>query len=155
MDRCPYHRSIVLNGAGTHQVCSLCWQPGDHRLARQTVYPTDVVQYLRERGTGDPRSAAPQSGLPSATRSQASAGALPDPGLPPSKSAGISTASGRKFVLRAAHSDRERALFWYVNRRFLGRTVNQHRLAVSLEPGAQSLEVVDAHRLSGPHPVFT
>ena len=48
-------------------------------------------------------------------------------------------------MLRAAHNDRERALFWYVNRRFLGRTVDRHRLAVDLESGLYALEVVDGH----------
>ena len=144
MGRCPYHRSIVLNRAGTHQVCSLCWQPGDHRLARQTVYPTDVVQYLRERGQvlhDPPPHKADCPVQPEAKPLQV---------LYPTPDARLQVGRDfdgerQKIVLRAAHSDRERALFWYVNRRFLGRTVNQHRLAVSLEPGAQSLEVVDAH----------
>ena len=144
MDRCPYHRSIVLNTAGTHQVCSLCWQPGDHRLAQQTVYPTDVVQYLRERGQvlHDP----PPHKADCPVQSEAK----PLQVLYPTPEARLQV--GRDFdgkqqpiVLRAAHSDQERALFWYVNRRFLGRTVNQHRLAVSLEPGAHALEIVDAH----------
>ena len=51
----------------------------------------------------------------------------------------------QKIVLSAAHRDRDRALFWYVDRRFLGRTVNRHRMAVSLEPGGHALEIVDAH----------
>ena len=144
MARCPYHRSIVLNGAGTHQVCSLCWKPGDHRLARQMVYPTDVVQYLRERGQvlhDPPPHKADCPVQPEAKPLQV---------LYPTPEARLQV--GRDFdgkqqpiVLRAAHSDRERALFWYVNHRFLGRTVNQHRLAVSLEPGAHALEIVDAH----------
>ena len=144
MARCPYHRSIVLNEAGTHQVCSLCWKPGDHRLARQMVYPTDVVQYLRERGQvlhDPPPHKADCPVQPEAKPLQV---------LYPTPEARLQV--GRDFdgkqqpiVLRAAHSDRERALFWYVNRRFLGRTVNQHRLAVSLEPGAHALEIVDAH----------
>ena len=144
MARCPYHRGIVLNEAGTHQVCSLCWKPGDHRLARQMVYPTDVVQYLRERGQAlhDP--------LPHKADCPVQPEAKPLQVLYPTPEARLQ--AGRDFdgkqqliVLRAAHSDRERALFWYVNRRFLGRTVNQHRLAVSLEPGAHALEIVDAH----------
>ena len=144
MARCPYHRSIVLNTAGTHQVCSLCWQPGDHRLARQTVYPTDVVQYLRERGQvlHDP----PPHKADCPVQSEAK----PLQVLYPTPEACLQV--GRDFdgkqqpiVLRAAHTDQERALFWYVNRRFLGRTVNQHRLAVSLEPGPHALEIVDAH----------
>ena len=144
MDRCPYHRSIVLNTAGTHQVCSLCWKPGDYRLARQTIYPTDVVQYLRERGQvlHDP----PPHKADCPVQSEAK----PLQVLYPTPEARLQV--GRDFdgkqqpiVLRAAHSDRERALFWYVNRRFLGRTVNQHRLAVSLEPGPHALEIVDAH----------
>ena len=144
MARCPYHRSIVLNKAGTHQVCSLCWKPGDHRLARQMVYPTDVVQYLRERGQvlhDPPPHKADCPVQPEAKPLQV---------LYPTPEARLQV--GRDFdgkqqpiVLRAAHSDRERALFWYVNHRFLGRTVNQHRLAVSLEPGAHALEIVDAH----------
>ena len=144
MARCPYHRSIVLNEAGTHQVCSLCWKPGDYRLARQMVYPTDVVQYLRERGQvlhDPPPHKADCPVQPEAKPLQV---------LYPTPEARLQV--GRDFdgkqqpiVLRAAHSDQERALFWYVNRRFLGRTVNQHRLAVSLEPGTHALEIVDAH----------
>ncbi len=147
MARCSYHRSIVLNEAGTHQVCSLCWQPNDHRLAQHMVYPTDVVQYLRERGQ------VPHELPPHKADCPVQPEAKPLQVLYPTPEARLQV--GRDFdgqqqsiVLRAAHSDRERALFWYVNRRFLGRTVNQHRLAVSLKPGAHALEIVDAHGFS-------
>ncbi len=144
MDRCTYHRGIVLNGSGTHQVCSLCWEPGDHRRARQTVYPPDVAQFLRERGTALPDPPPHKEDCP------AQSVANPLQILYPESESRLQVGRDfdgeqQKIVLRAAHSDRERALFWYVNRRFLGRTVNQHRLAVSLEPGTQALEVVDAH----------
>ena len=144
MERCSYHRSIVINEAGTHQVCSLCWQPGAHRLAQQTVYPADVVQYLRERGQvlhDLPPHKADCPVQPEARPLQV---------LYPTPESRLQVGRDfdgerQKIVLRAAHNDRERVLFWYVNRRFLGRTVNQHRLAVSLKPGTQALEVVDAH----------
>lgn len=144
MDRCTYHRGAVLNGAGTRQVCSLCWQPGDHRLASQTVYPPDVVQYLRERGQvlHDPP--------PHSAECPAQPEARPLQVLYPTPEARLQVGrdldgARQKIILRAAHRHRERALFWYVNRRFLGSTVNRHRLAVSLAPGTQALEIVDAH----------
>ena len=144
VNRCPYHRSIVLNSAGTHQVCSLCWMPGDHRRVRQTVYPAGVAQYLRERGQvlHDPPPHKADCPVQSEARPLQVLYPTPDARLQAGRDF---DGKRQKIVLRAAHTDRERALFWYVNRRFLGRTVNQHRLAVSLEPGPHALEVVDAH----------
>ena len=144
MDRCPYHRGIVLNKAGTRQVCSLCWKPDDHRPARQTVYPPDVVQYLRERGQALEAPPPHKADCPAQLETRPLKVLYPTPG------ARLQTGRDfdgkrRKIVLRAAHRDRDRALFWYVDRRFLGRTVNRHRMAVSLEPGAHALEIVDAH----------
>ena len=102
------------------------------------------MQYLRERGQ------ALQAPAPHEEDCPAQVEARPLQVLYPTPGARLQT--GRDFdgerqriVLRAAHTDRERALFWYVNHRFLGRTVDRHRLAVSLDPGAYALEVVDAH----------
>ena len=144
MERCSYHGGVVLNGAGTRQVCSLCWEPGDHRPGRQTVYPADVVQYLRERGQALQAPPPHEEDCPAQGEVRPLRVLYPTPGA--RLQAGRDFDGERqRFVLRAAHSDRERAMFWYANRRFLGRTVDRHRLAVDLEPGLYALEVVDAH----------
>ena len=144
MERCSYHRGIVLNGAGTRQVCSLCWEPGDHRPGRQAVYPADVVQYLRERGQALQAPRPHEEDCPAQLEARPLQVLYPRPGA--RLQAGRDFGGERQsIVLRAAHTDRERAMFWYANRRFLGRTVDRHRLAVSLEPGAYALEIVDAH----------
>ncbi len=143
MERCSYHRSIVLNRIGNRQVCSLCWKQGDYKLARQTVYPSDVVQYLRARGQvlqDPPPHNANCPGQP-ATRPLQLVYPTSDSRLQVGRDL---NGVRQKIVLRAAHTDRKRVIFWYVNSRYLGRTVDRHRLPVALAPGVQDLEVVDS-----------
>lgn len=143
---CPYHREIVVDREGRMEVCSLCWEPGNHNTAHRLIYPPDVVQLLRAQGRSV-ESAPPHNPL--------------CPALPPFRSveilyppAGASLWTPRdydglwqKVMLRAAHCHSGRAIYWYLDRRYLGCTRGRHVRAVELECGEHVLEIVDEQGL--------
>ena len=49
----------------------------------------------------------------------------------------------QQLILRAAHRDADRALFWYLDYRFIGRSRDRHTRTAILDKGWHTLEVVD------------
>ena len=139
---CPYHKTTYLSGDGTQQVCSLCWEPGNFKPVRQLLYPAAVAQYLRGRGQQVHTALAHKADCPVQPESHPLQITYPD------ENAHLQI--GRDFygdwqqvVLRAAHTDRYRNLYWYLDEHFLGTTRDKHVQAAELSQGWHLLEVVD------------
>jgi membrane carboxypeptidase/penicillin-binding protein PbpC len=49
----------------------------------------------------------------------------------------------QKVHLRVAHMRKNGTVFWYLDKKYLGSTRDVHVMAVSLDRGMHSLEVVD------------
>ncbi len=142
LEICPYHHRIYVTREGTRQTCSLCWQPGDYKRIYRLLYPSDVAQYLRERGhlTG--------SLPPHKSDCPAQAELLPLQILYPQQNARLwiprdFDGNRQKLTLRAAHRERSRMLYWYLDGRFLGSSKYRHVKAAALTGGWHTLEVVD------------
>jgi penicillin-binding protein 1C len=139
---CPYHHTIHVNNDQTYQVCSLCWQPGNHRKISCLNFPPDVVQYLRTRG--QVISSIPPHNPSCPAQSESS----PLQILYPPKNSRLWVPrdfNGRlqKVILRAAHREKSRILYWYLDNRFLGSSIDKHTKAVELRKGWHILEVID------------
>jgi penicillin-binding protein 1C len=142
LEICPYHQSIYVNEEQTHQVCSLCWQPGHYKRISVLVYPPDVVQYLR--GRGQVISAIPVHN----PECPAQAESLPLQILYPQQDSKLwiprdFDGNLQKVTMRVAHRERNRILYWYLNDHYLGSSSDQHLKAVALTKGWHVLEVVD------------
>ncbi len=141
---CPYHRNVYVDATEGFEVCSLCWTPGRVVTKRLLFYPPDAVQYLAGRGTSV--DAAPPHN-PSCPTVGARTGDLavvyPTEGgviyLPRDLDGAL-----QPLGVRAAHRDREMRLFWYLDGRYLGETIENHALPVALERGAHELLVIDS-----------
>ncbi len=140
---CPYHRSLYVNAEETQQVCSLCWETGAYQRVQRLVFPADIVQQLRRRGQ--------LWQLPPHRPScRARTEDQPLKILYPQSNARLRLArdfGGRaqQVVLRAAHSDKSRILYWYLDHDFLGTTTDQHTRPAQLEKGWHTLEIVDGN----------
>ena len=139
---CPYHKVYFLDQAKTRQVCSLCW--GDHGGEVDTllVYPPDAVAQLRKLGyrqEGIPRH---KQDCPSLSSDN------PITILYPSTRTGLWLPRGidgekQKAVLKAAHSNSQAKLYWYLDGSYLGLSEKNHEVAVDLETGPHTITLVD------------
>ncbi len=141
--QCPYHQRIYVSTEREYAVCSLCWTPGQYRAQTVRMYPPDVVQYLRETGR---LGAAPPRHNPDCP---AQTGEPPLEIVYPTRNARLwlprdFAGERQKLTARAAHRERQRTLYWYLNDRYLGSTVSRHELALDCPKGWNVLEVVDA-----------
>lgn len=144
---CPYHQRIFVSEDEKYQVCSLCWEPGHYHGRERLVYPPEVAQYLRERGqiVGDLPPHKPD--CPGQV-SQGAGGQLALQIVYPQEDARLWVPRDfggelQKVILRAAHRENQRMIYWYLDDRYLGSTVNRHEKAVELARGWHVLEVVD------------
>ena len=139
---CPYHRTFQVALDGGHRVCSLCWEPKDHRPVRQLVFPADVVQYLRKRGH--------VPGMVPPHKPDCPAGTEPYPLkiTYPQQNARLWLprdfgGAWQKIAMRVAHRERNRILYWYLDDRYLGSSRGRHVKAAELSRGWHTLDVVD------------
>ena len=139
---CPYHRTFQVTLDGGHGVCSLCWEPKDHRPVRRLVFPADVAQYLRERGH--------VPGVVPPHKPDCPAGTEPHPLkiTYPQQNARLwlprdFDGEWQKIAMRVAHRERNRILYWYLDDRYLGSSRGRHVKASELRRGWHTLDVVD------------
>ncbi len=139
---CPYHRKVMMSEDGRYSVCSLCWKPGSYSAETILLYPPEVVQFLRDRGLH--------------------AGDMPphDPSCPGHGEEGLIrilypqegsrlwiprefNGTLQKVTCRAAHSSRDKTIYWYLDDVFLGSTERQHTTSISVGRGWHRLDAVD------------
>lgn len=139
---CPYHQPRFVTNDGTQRVCSLCWEPGNHKQVSALIYSPDVVQYLRERGQILQEIPPHKSGCPSQKDWLAVQITYPQQNARiwlPRELDG----SYQKITLHAAHRERHHTLYWYLDDRFSGTTREKHVMPVSLPAGWHHLVVLD------------
>ena len=54
-------------------------------------------------------------------------------------------AAAQQVILRAAHTDKDRILYWYLDHDFLGTTTDRHTRPAALDKGWHTLEIVDGN----------
>ena len=139
---CPYHHAVYVTRDGTRQTCSLCWEPGEYEQIHRLLYPADVTQHLRERG--HVVSAIP----PHRSDCPAQVDDLPLQILYPQHNARLwlprdFDGNWQKIAMRAAHQQKSRMLYWYLDHRYLGSSEHRHVKAAEMARGWHTLEVVD------------
>lgn len=140
---CPYHRGIYTTMDGRNRVCSLCWEEGKYKKESILLFPPDVSQFLREKGNILPILPPHKKGCPSVEEIDPLKIIYPVQNakiLIPRDFRGIVQA----VTLKVANSVKDRIVYWYIDRRYSGKTVNVHKMAFQLIPGWHVLSVIDA-----------
>jgi len=137
----PYERLLYLNEEETMQVCSLCWDRNDLKIGQKVIYPPQVNKYLgNRRGMYIVPPHNPE--CPAAKEEN------PIEFVYPQQDSLIFLPRGldgkyQKITMEVAHSHQESSLFWYIDDRYLGKTMNNHQLSITLENGRHRLFVID------------
>ncbi|MFP4662014.1 MAG: penicillin-binding protein 1C [Halanaerobiales bacterium] len=139
----PYEKLIFVNDAETEEVCSMCWEADDVKEKYWLVYPPDVIEYMKNRGS---RYLA----IPPHRRDCPAAGSYnPIDFIYPRDESVIQIPRGldgqyQKIKFKIAHSYQDTKLYWYLNENYLGETNGLHEKLISPEEGWQRLYVIDA-----------
>jgi len=138
---CPYHKNVFLDKNQRHSVCSYCWKEGyinKHYLA----FPADVNHELKKRGH------APEiipSHNPNCSKID---GENPLYIIYPQNHAKIWIPRDfdnqlQQLVVKLAHDNPTKKIFWYMDDIYLGETINQTKLAISVDKGWHTIVVKD------------
>ena len=144
---CPYHRQIYVTNDESYRVNSLCWESGDTKTVNRLIYPPEVVQFLRERGQ-------PLDEIPPYKPECLELAYLPQGDVEPLRIVYPEEqallwipkdldGSYQKVTVKAAHSEAECGVFWYVDDVYQGLTRETHSRSLILSKGWHDLELVD------------
>ncbi len=141
---CPYHKEIFVTNDEKYRVDSSCWEIGNYKKVVRTIYPPDVIQFLRDRGYLLDTIPPPH---PDSTIKQYYYN--PVTIIYPTEGARLVVPKDynnvlQKVVLRAGHINKESILFWYLNRKYIGKTLDKHSIVMSLPQGKNLLKVLDS-----------
>ncbi len=141
MRMCPYHKNIHLDSAGKHQVCSYCWD-SNHTSKHYLIYPADVNYELKKRGH------IPVV-IPTHNRECSMIGNnKPMRIIYPRDSAKVwiprdFNGDFQKLVVKVAHNNPDKRLFWYLDDIYLGITTDKSRYAISVNKGWHDIIIKD------------
>jgi len=139
---CPYHKVFFMDSSKTYQVCSLCWGEKGGIPDTLLVYPPDALAQIRKLGRKAEGIPKHKPDCPSLSREN------PISIIYPATHTGIwlprgITGKKQKAVLKAAHSNAQASIYWYLDNKYLGKTEDNHELAADLESGMHRLTLVD------------
>jgi penicillin-binding protein 1C len=139
---CPYCRIIHTDAEASHRLHQQCAQGADLHTTSWFVLPTAMEWYYRRKHS-DYRPLPPMSdNCPDdrATRSIS----LIYPGAQSRIYIPVELDGSRgKTVFKAAHRDRRAAIYWHLDRNYLGTTREIHSMSLSPAPGRHKLTLVD------------
>jgi penicillin-binding protein 1C len=139
---CPYHKTVYVTNDEKHRVNSSCWEPGNYKGKSFLVFPPDVSHYMAVSGF------AIETIPPWKNNCNRGSGVSPVSITYPLEGSKIFLPKDfgeirQKIVLQAAHASYGTTIFWYLNKKYLGQTDKSHEIAVTIEQGKHSLQIVD------------
>ena len=138
---CPYHKKIFVDEKEEYRVCSKCWEEG-HHAKKILQFPPRIASFLRSRGQVITKLPPHKPSCPATHKETTIQIIYPEPNgkiWVPRDFKG----KKQKLILRAAHIKEQATLFWYLDDKYLGKTVDQHSRAVDITPGWHRLSVID------------
>jgi penicillin-binding protein 1C len=137
---CPYHRLVHLSPDGRWQVNSGC-EPARNIVSRSWfVLPPAQEWWFRNH---NPAYEVLPPARPDCREVVESIDIVyPEHGAEVFVPRGL---DGRResMILSAAHSDRDAALFWWLDGEYVGQTVDTHTIALQPTPGEHTLTITD------------
>ena len=134
---CPYHKKAEVNKDESMAVCSHCWSEG-HHPKKYLQYPTDVLLQLNKKGVS-PRP-IPFHHINCKVGSESNQLTI----VYPIDSALIWVprdfdGAYQQLIAKAAVTDKNTRVFWYLNEAYIGETKRIHRKAIQLPIGKHTI----------------
>ena len=139
---CPFHHPLYTTKNGKKAVCSLCWDVDDLKKESKIFLPAKVLKYLPLDLKNKYSIPPHKSDCPGLAAGSPLAITYPVPGsriVIPKNLAG----DFQKLKITAAVSRKNTKLYWYLNGKFEGETVEDHYISRQLKSGSYKVLIVD------------
>ena len=138
---CPYHTKIFVSDDEKYQVCSMCW--GKHHKEKIVLrYPPKITQFLRKSGKIIDYIPPHNPKCPSFWQE----GDIKIISPPNNSNIFLPVDIGgelQKIVFKAAHRFPKNKIYWYIDDKYCGFTVDKHNMAFSPNAGKHTLKIID------------
>lgn len=138
---CKYHKQLYITQNETYQVNSDCYELDKMKLKTRFVLPPVIEYYYAAQHPDyiEPPPIHPDCSF---------AGELPMAFIYPKDNEGVILPRNfdsaiNEVILKIAHRNPERKVFWYLNSQFVGETESFHELAIAPKEGKYLLTIVD------------
>lgn len=151
---CTYHQHKYYSLDKQYQCCSHCWdEVGSVKMAT-TTYPPDIAYYLRKKG----KYIEPQVAHYPKCLAYSSAQSLKL--IYPNLNAKLFlprdfNGEMQSVICKAAHSNQNVKIYWYLNEQYLGETNGDHKMEVKFEDGWNTITIIDEFGSKENQRVFT
>lgn len=139
---CPYHKRFIISKSSKKTVCSLCWDISDTAWKVMPSYSAAVIEELNKKGYSVEKTPNHTPSCRSVRNSNSIEIIYPIHNIKIFVPRDID-GEYENVVFKAKHNRKESNLYWYLNERFIGTTMNKHDLACSLKPGDYKLTLQD------------
>jgi penicillin-binding protein 1C len=137
---CPYHRLVHLSPDGRWRVNASCEPIGNIVTRPWFVLPPAQEWWFRNHNPS--YAVLPPARADCREVAESIDIVYPEHGAEVFVPRGM-TGRRESIVMSAAHSDRDAALFWWLDGEYLGQTRGSHRMAALPAPGPHTLTVTD------------
>ena len=138
----PYEKVFFTNKTGTKEVCSLCWNENDLIKTTKTVYPPEVLTFLRSKGDTNYEILPHNESCPSITANKNIEFIYPKEDsliLIPRNFEN----KYEKIKIKAASSYNKSVIYWYLDNNYIGKTEKTHEFEIDFENGNHKLYIID------------
>ncbi len=139
---CPFHKRYLIDKKSGKSVCSLCWNNSDTAWVTRTIHSPAVKDILNKNAVAT--DSIPPHSPSCLTYRKDNLLEIVYPVsdikiLIPRDYDG----TYEKLVLSAKHQRPSVHLFWYIDKQFIGETIDIHTMPCDLKPGKHTLTVQD------------
>ncbi|MBN2413005.1 penicillin-binding protein 1C [candidate division KSB1 bacterium] len=139
---CPFHRKFIVDKKTGHSVCSLCWKNADITNVNLFIVPPLVKEIMQLSGKKVDEIPPHTENCPNEMAENRLEIVYPVNGIkilvPRDLDGGY-----EKIVLSARHQHPSSQLFWFIDGKFLGETINIHQYTIDILPGKHKLTIQD------------
>ncbi len=139
---CPFHQKFVLDKKTNYSVCSLCWQGADTSHVNLFIVPPLVKEIMQLSGKKVDEIPLHSVNCPHVMDENRLEIVYPVNGIKIFVPRDLD-GSYEKIVLSAKHQHPSSQLFWFIDGKFLGETINLHQYTIDITPGKHKLTIQD------------
>lgn len=141
---CPYHKLVHLNLSGNYQVDETCTSPFEMIHKNWLILPPAMDYYYRQKNPGFTSLPPFRQGCSLQYSGSQMQLIYPEKGSVIYMPIEIDGNPG-KAIFSAAHRTPGAKIFWHLDNKFLGTTVDFHQMELRPQPGKHLLTIVDEH----------
>ncbi len=150
---CDYHQFRYFSKDEQYQCCSQCWHTLGRIKKSVTIYPPDIAYYLREKGQYIEKLVNHYPHCPAYKAEKSLKIIYPnmDAKLFLPRDFDGKTQS---VVCRIGHNNAGKSIYWYLDGQYLGKTTDEHSMAIAFKEGWNTLKVIDENGAEDAQSVF-